>query len=121
MHERLVPKSATSYRAHIVGVTVGWTASSSIGGSIVDSVFQRPLSVRRFVRIPGRVRRAPQRCQRVARALVADPVETLLYAPEVLVRQFDRSVAYDVEEEWGPAFHRLLGLPWPCPELDECR
>jgi hypothetical protein len=50
--------------------------------------------------------------------LVSDPIETLLYAPEVLIRQLDRSVAYDVEEDWGSAFHRLIGLPWPCPELE---
>ena len=72
-----------------------------------------------IIRIPGRVRRAPDRLRRTARALAADPVETLLYAPEVVARQFDTTVHYDVEEEWGPAFHRLLGLTWPCPELDE--
>ena len=52
---------------------------------------------------------------------MADPVEILVYAPEVVARQLDRVVAYQVEEEWGPAFHRLLGLPWPCPELATCR
>ena len=78
---------------------------------------QRPSSVPRFIRLPGRIRRAPDRARRVAHALVADPRETLAYAPEVVARQLDRQVAYDVEEEWGPAFHRLLGLPWPCPEL----
>jgi hypothetical protein len=56
----------------------------------------------------------------VARALRSDPVETLLYAPEAVAVHFDRCPPYDVEEDWGPAFHRLLGLPWPCPELNAC-
>jgi hypothetical protein len=58
------------------------------------------------------------RLGRGVRALVADPFETLLYVPEVVTRQFDAAVSYDVAEEWGPAFHDLLDLPWPCPELD---
>lgn len=72
----------------------------------------------RFIRIPGRIRRAPERLRRVVRALVTDPFETLLYAPEVVARQFESTASYAVEEEWGPALHSLLGLPWPCPELD---
>jgi hypothetical protein len=83
--------------------------------------YRRVLSDPKFIRVPGRIRRAPDRLRRVTRALVADPVEILVYAPEVVARQLDRAVAYQVEEEWGPAFHRLLGLPWPCPELATCR
>jgi len=58
------------------------------------------------------------RLRRGVRALVTDPFETLLYVPEVVARQLDSAVSYDVKEEWGPAFHSLLNLPWPCPELD---
>jgi hypothetical protein len=57
----------------------------------------------------------------VARALRSDPVETLLYAPEAVAIHFDRVPPYNVEEDWGAAFHRLLGLPWPCPELVGCQ
>ena len=31
---------------------------------------------------------------------------------------FDVHVDYDVEEEFGPALHRMLGMPWPCDELE---
>jgi hypothetical protein len=55
------------------------------------------------------------------RGVVDDPLETLLYAPEVLFRQWDRAVEYEIEEDWASAFHRLLGIPWPCPEIDEYR
>ena len=58
------------------------------------------------------------RLRRGVRALVTDPFETLLYVPELVARQLDSAVSYDVKEEWGPAFHSLLNLPWPCPELD---
>ncbi len=53
----------------------------------------------------------------MARALARDPVETLLYAPEVVAHQlFDRQFAYQVEEDWGPSLHHVLGLEWPCLE-----
>ena len=56
------------------------------------------------------------------RALVSDPIETLRYVPDALSHQlFDGQIAYDVEEEWGPAFHRMLGAPWPCTELEDFR
>ena len=56
---------------------------------------------------------------RFARALKADPVETLQTIPEALSGHlFDVAVDYPVEEDFGPAFHELLGLPWPCDELD---
>jgi hypothetical protein len=50
--------------------------------------------------------------------LVDDPVETLTYAPEVVFRQWDRAGVYEIEEHWAPAFHQLLGVPWPCLEVD---
>jgi hypothetical protein len=49
--------------------------------------------------------------------LVVEPAETLRYSVEPVLGRFDRPAAYDVEEEWGPPFHRMLGRPWPCPEL----
>jgi hypothetical protein len=40
--------------------------------------------------------------------------------PETISSQlFDVTVDYQVEEEFGPAFHEMLGLPWPCAELDQ--
>jgi hypothetical protein len=73
---------------------------------------------RRFVRVPGKVRRAPERTRRAVRALIDDPIEILAYAPEVVFRQWDHPVAYAIDEDWGSAFHQLLGMPWPCPELE---
>ncbi len=73
--------------------------------------------VHKLERAPSRIRRAPDRFQRVARSVTNEPIETLLYVPEQVGRWFDRPVPYDVEEDWGPPFHRMLGLPWPCPEL----
>jgi Methyltransferase domain len=80
-----------------------------------------PLVVRKAKRIPSRMRAAPDRIRRVARSMADEPVETLLYVPEVLARQTDRPFPYSVEEDWGPAFHRLIDHPWPCPEADAAR
>ena len=77
-----------------------------------------PVVVRKAKRIPWKMRAAPDRLRRVARSMADEPVETLLYAPEVLARQTDRPFPYSVEEDWGPAFHRLIDQPWPCPEVD---
>jgi hypothetical protein len=70
---------------------------------------------------PSRIRRVPDQLRRISRSLATEPIETLLYVPEQVGRRFDRPVAYDVEEDWGLPFHRMLGLPWPCPELDSVR
>ena len=76
--------------------------------------------VRRTSHIPSRIDRAPVVLGRFVRALVTDPIETLRYVPDALSHQlFDGQIAYDVEEEWGPAFHRMLGAPWPCNELED--
>jgi hypothetical protein len=80
-----------------------------------------PVVVRKAKRIPSKVRAAPDRVRRVARSLADEPVETLLYLPEVLARQTDKPYPYSVEEDWGPAFHELLDLPWPCPEVTAAR
>ncbi|MEU9129572.1 class I SAM-dependent methyltransferase [Kitasatospora sp. NPDC048540] len=56
------------------------------------------------------------RMRRFARALSADPVETLLYLPEELSRHREHPVAYDVDTAWEEHLHDLLGAPWPCPE-----
>ena len=86
----------------------------------------RDRQLRRLVRktshIPSRIDRAPVALGRFFRALVSDPIETLRYAPNAVSHQlFDGQIAYDVEEEWGPAFHRMLGAPWPCNELEDFR
>ena len=73
-------------------------------------------------RIPSRIGGAPAYVGRFARALAADPVETLRSVPEsVSSHLFDVTVEYSVEEDFGPAFHALLGLPWPCDEIDAFR
>ena len=83
----------------------------------------RDRQLRRLVRktshIPSRIDQAPVALGRFLRALVSDPIETLRYVPDAVSHQlFDGQIAYDVEEEWGPAFHRMLGAPWPCNELE---
>lgn len=48
-----------------------------------------------------------------------DPIETLRYVPDAVSHHlFDRQVAYDVAEDFGPPFHQMLGVPWPCEELE---
>ena len=48
-----------------------------------------------------------------------DPIETVRYVPDAVSHHlFDRTVTYDVEEDYGPAFHQMLGVPWPCSELE---
>jgi hypothetical protein len=52
--------------------------------------------------------------------LAVDPIETLTYVPDAVSHHLlDRPVAYDVEEDFGPPLHRMLGMPWPCPELED--
>ena len=73
-------------------------------------------------RVPSRLRSIPSGLWRLARSLARDPVEALLYVPDVLAHQlFDRQVSYQVEEDWGPAVHHTLGFGWPCAEHDRCR
>lgn len=58
---------------------------------------------------------------RFARALVKDPVETLLYVPEHLSMQREQLVHYDPDDAWHERLHEILGAPWPCPEIDRVR
>ncbi len=67
----------------------------------------------------SRIDRAPANLGRFLRALAAHPIETLEYVPETFSHHlFDRQVSYDVEEDFGPSFHQMLGVPWPCGELE---
>jgi hypothetical protein len=51
--------------------------------------------------------------------LAVDPIETLRYVPDAVSHHlFDEHVIYDVEEDFGPTFHQMLGVPWPCSELE---
>jgi hypothetical protein len=76
--------------------------------------------VRKARRVPSRLSGAPAYLGRFFQSLKADPVETLRSIPEAVSSQlFDVTVDYQVEEEFGPAFHEMLGLPWPCHELDD--
>jgi hypothetical protein len=77
--------------------------------------------LRRLRKLPGKVRAAPARIPQVAKAIVAEPIETLLYVPEQLDWWRHAPVAYDVADEWGPWLHENLGCDWPCPELDASR
>ncbi len=67
--------------------------------------------------IAGRIRQFPRNLQLFGKALSVQPVEALLYVPEQFSWWLHRPVPYEVEPNWGPAFHEMLGLPWPCPEL----
>ena len=67
------------------------------------------------------MRRLPGNLALFAKALAVEPVETLLYIPEQLNWWLKRPIPYEVQEEWGPPFHEMLGVPWPCPELDSSR
>ncbi len=75
--------------------------------------------VRKASHAPTRIGRAPAYLGRFARALAVDPIETLRYVPDAVSHHlFDQTVTYEVEEDFGPAFHQMLGAPWPCSELD---
>jgi hypothetical protein len=72
--------------------------------------------------IPSQIVQAPIALGHFVRALVTDPIETVRYVPDAVSHQlFDTQFAYDVEEDWGPAFHRMLEVPWPCTELEAFR
>lgn len=76
--------------------------------------------VRKAGHVPSRIGRAPGSLWRFTRALAVDPIETLCYVPDAVSHHlFDRQVAYDVEEAFGPPLHQMLGVPWPCPELED--
>jgi Methyltransferase domain len=75
--------------------------------------------VRKASHAPSRLNRAPASLGRFARALVVDPIETLLYVPDAVSHHlFDSQVKYHVEDDFGSSFHRMLGAPWPCSELE---
>jgi len=71
--------------------------------------------------LPRKVRAAPARVPQLLRAMRREPIETLLYIPEQLSQWVHPPVSYEVEEDWGPSFHEMLGLQWPCPEVDASR
>lgn len=66
-----------------------------------------------------KLRSAPARAPGVARALVTEPAETLLYLPEQVSHWRHRPVPYHPEDDWGPVLHEMIGRPWPCPEVEE--
>jgi hypothetical protein len=75
--------------------------------------------IRKTRKVPYRIVGVPSYIGRYASALMAEPVETLRSIPEAVSSHlFDVPVDYRVEEDFGAAFHELLGLPWPCDELD---
>jgi hypothetical protein len=75
--------------------------------------------VRKARHAPSRVGSVPGSLRRFARALATHPIETLQYIPEAVSSQlFDKQVTYDVEDDYGAPFHQMLGVPWPCGELD---
>ncbi len=81
---------------------------------------QLPRLVRKARKIPSRMHHVPADLGRFVHALAADPIETLGSVPEAMSHHlFDHQVAYDVEENCGPALHRMLGAPWPCRELED--
>ena len=56
-------------------------------------------------------------CQRAARAIVANPVEAVLYIPErISMRHQQAPGSYQPDPDWEARLHRWLGAAWPCPE-----
>ncbi len=81
--------------------------------------FQLPRLIRKARTASSRIGRAPESLERFVRALARHPIETLEYIPESVSHHlFDKQVPYDVEEDYEAAFHRMLGVPWPCGELE---
>lgn len=68
-----------------------------------------------------KLRAAPAGVPRVMRGIARDPMESLLYIPEQFSQWFHMPVPYEVEEDWGPSLHGMVGCPWPCPELEAYR
>ncbi len=69
------------------------------------------------MRVVRRLLALPRDLVLFARAMAADPVEAALYIPEQFSWWLHRPVPYEVEEDWGPPVHKILGATWPCPEL----
>jgi Methyltransferase domain len=81
--------------------------------------YQLSRLIRKATHAPARIGRVPENLGRFVRALAAHPIETLQYIPEAFSKHlFDKQVTYDVEEDYGAPFHQMLGVPWPCGELE---
>jgi Methyltransferase domain len=65
---------------------------------------------------PSSVHGGMRRLQRFVRWLVADPLEAVRLVPEEIGRHAEYPVVYNVDDCWEAQLHRLLGVPWPCPE-----
>jgi len=59
------------------------------------------------------------RTERFLRALVATPVEAVLFIPERLSMRYEYRPPYEPEPEWEARLHHWLGAPWPCPSRAE--
>jgi hypothetical protein len=65
---------------------------------------------------------------RLARALREEPVEVALAVRDMAAERAEHKhggfmpwppCPYEEDENWEPVLHRLLGAPWPCPQIDE--
>jgi hypothetical protein len=68
-----------------------------------------------------KLRAAPAGLPHVVRGIARDPIESFLYIPEQFSHWLHVPVPYEVEEDWGPSLHAMLGCPWPCPEWEAYR
>lgn len=57
-----------------------------------------------------------ERLRRLAGAFVTDPLEAVHLVPEGIASYFEHPVSYDIDADWEPDLHGLLGAPWPCPQ-----
>jgi Methyltransferase domain len=76
------------------------------------------LSPSRSRALGRKLRAAPAGFPHAVRGIARDPIESLLYIPEQFSHWIHVPVPYDVEEDWGPSMHAMIGCPWPCPEME---
>jgi hypothetical protein len=63
-----------------------------------------------------------RRTARFARAVAADPVEVSLKIQDLVAERNEQRRPpwpYEVDEDWEPRLHRLLGVSWPCSATAE--
>jgi hypothetical protein len=61
-------------------------------------------------------RSVSRKFQRAARAILANPVEAVLYVPERISMRHDYPIPYKQDPDWEARLHGWLGAAWPCPE-----
>ena len=119
-HRAVVPVREEAWYQDIPGGALSFcTVARSKWISMPPQDSQLHRLVRKARHAPSRIGRVPGNLGRFVRALAIHPIETLQYIPESVSQHlFDKQVAYDVEEDYGAPFHQMLGVPWPCGEIE---